>query len=723
MKTFKLLPRLFAVFGLTMMFVSSGWGASFRIDDVSQNEGNGAGTMTFTVTIDSPCRKNTTYTVDWATANNTATAGSDYTASSGTVTYAQGGSSDNSGSCGTRTFTVPIIGDTIVESNEQFYINLTNATTSNATYPASIGDAQGVGTIVNDDVPPPPEINVVGVADGDTTPSVAENTDFGSTLVAGGTVDKTYTIQNTGTGDLTLGTVTAGGDFTVTSQPVSPVTPGGSTTFTVHFDPTAVGTRTATISFTNNDSNENPYNFSIQGIGDGPPVMGDVPNQTAYVGVAFSLNIASYVTLTNSDPITAYSLTGTLPAGLSFNSTTGVISGTPTTAAAAVTFSVTATDNDGVSNADSFTITVNPPSTDVSLTITAPASVVVNNTIQYTISATNNGPLSTDALTITDVLPANVIYQIVSGNDWICSFTSATRTLSCAHPTVLASGSTSAINLIVTAPSSVTTVTNSASVTGSTADLNTANNTASATTNITASSYTSSNLRPFTLYKQYNINGDVQIIGNSVKLKNDGLCATEGVNNNNITAMYADKDTDGTTYNSTSANLVLPPKVKSANIKSAMLYWQGRVSNDADVALGRTVKFKPYGSASYQTLTTSDSKFNWYLGEYQGALDVTDLIKTSINTVADSTLDTVGYNQPLWVADVYAPVNDNGFGAWSLVIIYQDNAAKLRNLSIYDGYERVLNNTKNATLTGFLTPTSGAVDSKFLVFAGKGIFH
>ncbi|MFA6628399.1 MAG: putative Ig domain-containing protein, partial [Sulfuricurvum sp.] len=90
-----------------------------------------------------------------------------------------------------------------------------------------------------------------------------------------------------------------------------------------------------------------------------PPVMGDIPNLTATVGTSFSLSVANYVTLTNGDPIINYTLTpNTLPAGLSFNSTTGMISGTPTTATSAVTFSVTASDNDGVSNSDSFSITV-----------------------------------------------------------------------------------------------------------------------------------------------------------------------------------------------------------------------------------------------------------------------------------------------------------------------------------------------------------------------------
>lgn len=148
---FKFFSKLLTVFGMVMMFAVSGVGASFKIADVTENEGNSARTMTFTVTIDSPCRRNVTYTVDWTTANNTAIAGEDYTASNGTITYTQGNTSINSGTCGTRTVTVPILGDTVVESNENFYINLSKATTSNTSYPANISDNQASGTLNNDD--------------------------------------------------------------------------------------------------------------------------------------------------------------------------------------------------------------------------------------------------------------------------------------------------------------------------------------------------------------------------------------------------------------------------------------------------------------------------------------------------------------------------------------------------------------------------------------------
>ena len=121
-----------------------------------------------------------------------------------------------------------------------------------------------------------PEMRIEGnatvISDEDASPSTADNTDFGTIATSGGTVDKTFTIYNTGTSALAIsGTpkvvVTGSADFTVTVDPTTPVAVGGSTTFTVHFDPSSDGLKSATLSIANDDADENPYNFSIQGTG------------------------------------------------------------------------------------------------------------------------------------------------------------------------------------------------------------------------------------------------------------------------------------------------------------------------------------------------------------------------------------------------------------------------------------------------------------------------
>ncbi|MEN3324481.1 choice-of-anchor D domain-containing protein [Mariniflexile soesokkakense] len=121
-----------------------------------------------------------------------------------------------------------------------------------------------------------PEINIRGngtnIVDGDTTPSTTDHTEFGNVAV-GATFDRTYTIQNLGTGTLNLsGTprvaISGNPAFSILTQPsaASIASGGGDLTFVVRFEPTiASNNLQATISITNNDSDENPYDFQIQG--------------------------------------------------------------------------------------------------------------------------------------------------------------------------------------------------------------------------------------------------------------------------------------------------------------------------------------------------------------------------------------------------------------------------------------------------------------------------
>jgi len=135
-------------------------------------------------------------------------------------------------------------------------------------------DIQGTGLA--------PEIAVLGngqnIVSGDDTPSATDSTDFGSYDIDTGSNSVVFTIQNTGAAalDLTGGTLVAvggtdPGDFLITSNPTTPVATSGSTTFTVHFDPTATGQRVATISIANTDADENPFQFDVQGTGTSAP--------------------------------------------------------------------------------------------------------------------------------------------------------------------------------------------------------------------------------------------------------------------------------------------------------------------------------------------------------------------------------------------------------------------------------------------------------------------
>ncbi|RYD67312.1 MAG: choice-of-anchor D domain-containing protein, partial [Verrucomicrobiaceae bacterium] len=111
------------------------------------------------------------------------------------------------------------------------------------------------------------------IDNGNATPSVSVGTDFGDAALwgTGSTITRTFTIANTGGGSLTFGAVSISGehaaDFSVVTQPVSPVTANGSRSFNVTFYPSGLGLRKAIVSFATNDADENPFSFSIQGTG------------------------------------------------------------------------------------------------------------------------------------------------------------------------------------------------------------------------------------------------------------------------------------------------------------------------------------------------------------------------------------------------------------------------------------------------------------------------
>ena len=107
---------------------------NLSIEDITVAED--AGSARFTVMLDQTGMD--AVTVEYATADGTATAGSDYTSTNGTLTIAAGSLSG--------TITVPVLDDTLDELDETFRLTLSNAAN------ALISDGEGTGTITDDDV-------------------------------------------------------------------------------------------------------------------------------------------------------------------------------------------------------------------------------------------------------------------------------------------------------------------------------------------------------------------------------------------------------------------------------------------------------------------------------------------------------------------------------------------------------------------------------------------
>ena len=171
--------------------------------------------------------------------------------------------------------------DTRTECNSYTWMDGINYTASNnsATFNIVGGAANGCDSLVTLDLTISncaPEINILGnntsISSGAISSSTIDDTDFGSVSVASGSVTRIFTIENTGNESLNLTgsplVVLSGVDFTLTQIPNTPIAVNtGTTTFEIIFDPSAVGLREATVSIANNDADENPYTFAIQGTG------------------------------------------------------------------------------------------------------------------------------------------------------------------------------------------------------------------------------------------------------------------------------------------------------------------------------------------------------------------------------------------------------------------------------------------------------------------------
>lgn len=113
--------------------------------------------------------------------------------------------------------------------------------------------------------------NGIEIANGATTPSLTDDTDFGSaTAGAQAAVQKTYTIINTGSDTLAIDSIaTDSADFTVDQSTVNQlsIAAGSSAAFAVSFHPAAVGDSAATVTIRSNDAAHDPFTFSVKGTG------------------------------------------------------------------------------------------------------------------------------------------------------------------------------------------------------------------------------------------------------------------------------------------------------------------------------------------------------------------------------------------------------------------------------------------------------------------------
>ncbi|MCX6047702.1 MAG: choice-of-anchor D domain-containing protein, partial [Chloroflexi bacterium] len=225
--------------------------------------------------------------------------------------------------------------------------------------------------------------NDSAIANGDSTPTASDGTDFGTVAVSGAAITRTFTISNSGNAALTLGAnaVTLGGAgsnyFAVSSQPSATLPADATTRFVLSFHPTSAGAFSATVAIANNDPDENPYTFVIQGVGLAEytltPAMAGTGSGTVSLDPPGGTYIAGTVVTVTATPAT----------GSTFTGWSGTCSGTGLCA-------VTMDANQGVTA--NFTLAA--PRIAVSVAREGAATVTAGTVVTYQVTITNVGPIA-----------------------------------------------------------------------------------------------------------------------------------------------------------------------------------------------------------------------------------------------------------------------------------------------------------------------------------------
>ncbi|PWB28348.1 T9SS type B sorting domain-containing protein [Flavobacterium sp. HTF] len=221
---------------------------------------------------------------------------------------------------------------------------------------------------------------------------------------------------------------------------------------------------------------------------------------------------------------------------------------------------------------------------------------------------------------------------------------------------------------------------------------------------------------PFKTRYDNSIKGDMLLIGNNIlsQHKTNNYNTTGTANNDIGNMVNVDIDTDNTTVNSSSADLIVPSNTGCYKIVYAGLYWSAVVKGSAAI---EDVKFKVPNATAYENIKGTriyyQNATNGKTNSYACYADVTSLVSaqgTGTYTVAN--VSTLTGARP----------NEEGLSAgWSLFVVYEDPKLPSKYITSFDGFS-IISSTNNLTIpvSGFKTIPSGPVRAKYAFSAIEG---
>ena len=235
--------------------------------------------------------------------------------------------------------------------------------------------------------------------------------------------------------------------------------------------------------------------------------------------------------------------------------------------------------------------------------------------------------------------------------------------------------------------------------------------------------------QPWAVREHHEVKGSMLVIGNNILGRDNLTNNDDSIDNDMISMQYIDIDSDSSTFNSSSANVVFQPHedgtpTECYRVAYAALYW-GAVLQDGDRSNITSVKFKTPESSTYTDINGTlvyDAIVNPIISEpgepgntpYAVYAEVTDLLDglsdiTGTYTVAN--VDTSeGFNYSTGLS-----------AGWTLFIIYEDPDLHTKSFTTFDGFSHIYDGHElEVPVDGFMTPPDGNIDLQYAYAALDG---
>ncbi|HOS39673.1 MAG TPA: choice-of-anchor D domain-containing protein [Spirochaetota bacterium] len=236
---------------------------------------------------------------------------------------------------------------------------------------------------------PAPEINIKQQSFGDL-PIGSGNYGFGAIVSGGSSSAVSFTIENLGSANLTISNVVKNGanhdQFTIdTSGMNNSIAGGGTSSFTVQFNPTSTGVKTAVITVANNDADETNYTFYVTGTGTATPEP-EINLKKGVTDISSGAQGHDFggVIVSQSSSTVTFTIENTGPANLAISNVT--------INSDQFTLNASSLDNDLSQNeTTTFTVTFNPTSTgNKTATVTVANNDTDEGSYAFTVAGTGN---------------------------------------------------------------------------------------------------------------------------------------------------------------------------------------------------------------------------------------------------------------------------------------------------------------------------------------------